>query len=179
VLVLTLVTLLQSVAFGAYGVAVAAAAAETGLPNAAGFVLAFGPIGGLVGGLLIAPGGRRAPAKLVRMLLVAAACYAPMVVLPLPAVAMCLFAAGLVVTPLAATVYLLLSDAAPAELRTEAFAWLSTAVATGSAIGSALAGQVADLAGARPALLIAACAVLAAAAAGAAGRGVLGPIPNG
>ncbi|GAB3420032.1 MFS transporter [Flindersiella endophytica] len=174
VLVLTLVTLLQSIAFGANSVAVAAVAGEGGVPSAAGFVLAFGPVGGLVGGLLIAPGGgRRAPARLVWMLLVAAACYAPMVVLPLPAVAACLFGAGLVVTPLAATCYLLLSDAAPAGLRTEAFAWLSTAVATGSAIGSAVAGQVAELAGARTALLIATGAVLAAAAAGAAGGGVL------
>src|SRR5439155_15600052 len=130
----------------ANSVAVAATAAEVGRPNAAGLVLAFGPVGGLVGGLLITPGGRRAPAKLVRLLLVAGCCYAPMVVLPLPAVAACLFGAGLVVTPLAATCHLLLSDAAPAGLRTEAFAWLSTAVAAGSAIGSALAGPVADLA---------------------------------
>jgi MFS family permease len=173
VVVLTCTTLLQSIVFGANGVAVPASAAAFGAPNTAGLVLASGPIGGLVGGMLIATTGDRLHVRYVRLLLIAAAGYAPMAVLPFPAIALCLFASGMVVTPLAAICYLLLSDATPAQLQTEAFTWLSTAVAAGGAIGAALAGLAADHVGVHPPLALATLATLAAALVGYTGRAVL------
>lgn len=140
-----------------------ASAAASGAPGAAGLVLAAGPIGGLVGGLLIATTGGPRYVRYIRLLLVAAACYAPMAVLPFPAIALCLFAGGLVVTPLAAICYLLLADAVPAQLQTEAFAWLSTAVAAGGRAGAAVAGLAVDHLGVHAPFALAMLAPLAAA----------------
>jgi MFS family permease len=161
--ILTCTTLVQSIIFGANGVTVPAAAAAAGAPNTAGLVLATGPIGGLLGGLLITTSGARPYTRYIRLLLIAAGCYAPMTVLPLPALTLCLFAGGLVVTPLAAICYLLLSDAVPTHNRTEAFTWLSTAVATGGAIGAGLAGLTIDHLGVHPALTMPMIAALAGA----------------
>ncbi|MGH3482138.1 MAG: hypothetical protein ACRDPQ_02770 [Nocardioidaceae bacterium] len=166
--VLTCATLLQSIIFGANGVAVPASASAFGAPNAAGLVLAAGPIGGLVGGVLIATTGGPGYARYIRLLLVTAACYAPMPLVPFPAIALCMFAGGLVVTPLAAICYQLLSDAVPAQMQTEAFAWLSTAVAAGGGVGAALAGLVVDHIGVHAPLALAMLAPLAAALIGVA-----------
>jgi len=131
VLLLAGTTFLHSVMLGTYGVAVTASATAYGRPNAAGLVLATGPVGGLVGGLLISATGDRLPRRYLVLLLITAACYAPLPFVPFPAIAVCLFAGGLAVTPIAAICYLMVSRATPAELRTEAFTWVSTAVAAG------------------------------------------------
>jgi MFS family permease len=58
-----------------------------------------------------------------------------------------LLVAGAAIAPTEATIYAMVDDAAPAGTITEAFAWLATAMAVGSAIGAASAGLLADRAG--------------------------------
>jgi len=58
-----------------------------------------------------------------------------------------LLVAGAAIAPTYATVYAMVDDAAPAGTVTEAFAWLSTAIAVGAAAGAASAGALADQAG--------------------------------
>jgi predicted MFS family arabinose efflux permease len=60
--------------------------------------------------------------------------------------------------------YVLVDRAAPPGHRTEAFTWLSTALAVGGAGGSALAGLAADRLGVVPAVLLPTPAAGAAAA---------------
>ncbi|WP_328334118.1 hypothetical protein OHA70_18330 [Kribbella sp. NBC_00382] len=55
--------------------------------------------------------------------------------------------AGLFLTPIAAACYVLLQRSTDPTNRTEAFAWLSTGQAAGSAAGAALAGLLVDQAG--------------------------------
>ena len=70
--------------------------------------------------------------------------------MPWPAVlAAALFVHGLFIAPTFAATYELIPAAAPARL-TEAFAWMSTAIVGGVALGSALAGSV--VAGGGPAV---------------------------
>jgi hypothetical protein len=56
--------------------------------------------------------------------------------------------AGAAIAPTYATIYAMVEDAAPSGSLTEAFAWLATAAAIGSAAGAAIAGALADGAGA-------------------------------
>jgi MFS family permease len=73
----------------------------------------------------------------------------------LAAMGVSLASAGLFLTPLAAVSYVLMEQAATPAHRTEAFAWLSTGLAVGTAAGSGLAGLLAGWAGPAAALLIA------------------------
>jgi MFS family permease len=79
------------------------------------------------------------------------------------AIGVALTAAGLFVTPIAATSYGLTEKATKPAHRTEAFTWLSTGQAAGNAAGAALAGLLAGSAGAAIALAIPPAAVALAA----------------
>jgi len=63
------------------------------------------------------------------------------------ALAAVLLIAGAAIAPTYAIVYAMVDRVAPEGTVTEAFAWLSTAVAIGAAAGAASAGAVADHAG--------------------------------
>jgi MFS family permease len=63
------------------------------------------------------------------------------------------FLAGLSISPTAIAGYGLVERLVPAGLRTEGFAWLSTSVGVGVAIGAPVAGRLIDTHGARTALL--------------------------
>jgi hypothetical protein len=65
----------------------------------------------------------------------------------LVAIGATLSVAGLFVTPLAATSYMLIEKTTAPDHRTEALAWLSTSQATGNAAGAALAGTLTGSAG--------------------------------
>ncbi|HEX6674822.1 MAG TPA: hypothetical protein VF486_07335 [Actinomycetes bacterium] len=77
----------------------------------------------------------------------------------LPLLAVLLVTAGLWLTPVAATSYLLVERVATARHRTEAFTWLSTALAGGLAAGASLAGALTDRLGPTAALVLPAAAV--------------------
>ena len=149
------------VVFGAVEVGVAAAAA-----GAAGPLLGLWGAGSLVGGIVAARGrGMRLELLLVALAVghLALAGVAGSVVL----LAAVLVIAGATIAPTYATVYALVERVAPAGTVTEAFAWLSTAVAVGAAVGSALAGSVADSPGPAAPFLVAGAAGAAAVAIGA------------
>jgi predicted MFS family arabinose efflux permease len=54
---------------------------------------------------------------------------------------------GLLATPLATSAYLLIQQTTPAERRTEAFAWQSTGLAIGTAVGASAGGALVDRGG--------------------------------
>jgi MFS family permease len=149
------------VVFGAVEVGVAAAAT-----TAAGPLLGLWGAGSLAGGMVAA---RRGHARLEWLLAALAAGH-----LALAAVAGSMFAlaavlvvAGATIAPTYARVYALVERVAPAGTVTEAFAWLSTAVAVGAAVGAALAGSIAESAGPAATFLVAGVAGAAAVAIGA------------
>jgi predicted MFS family arabinose efflux permease len=110
-----------------------------------GWLLACQAVGALAGGLLYTrarPGGRR---RLPLLTLAFAAGYLPLLLLPgvaamAPLTALC----GVALPPLLTVVFLTADEVAPAGTVVEAFAWVATAFAIGSAGGSALAGPLVD-----------------------------------
>lgn len=146
-------TALQGVVFGAAPVGLASFSPKVGL------LLAALTLGGLLGTFL--PNNQ----PYVRLLVGFALALTPVAVISSTAVmAVALAIAGLFLTPLAAATYMLLQQATDASHRTEAFAWLSTGQAAGSAMGAALAGLLVDHAG--TALALALLPVVVALAAG-------------
>jgi MFS family permease len=162
--ILVCCTVLQSLTFGVLPVGLAAVAADAGLPDLAGVLLATLTLGGILGTfwpVAAASAGRYArlgggfAAALVPVAVLAAWPYAG----DLVAIGGILALAGLFLTPMAATSYVLIERATAAAHRTEAFAWLSTGQATGNAAGAALAGILTSSLGAPAALGIVPVAV--------------------
>jgi predicted MFS family arabinose efflux permease len=139
------------VVFGAAEVAVAASAEALGSAAAAGPLLGIWGAGSLAGGLLFARagGGVRGAAGLALVLGVLTAGHLALAAAVGSALALAavLLIAGAGIAPTYATVYAMVDRAAPAGTVTEAFAWLTTAIAIGAAAGAAAAGGVADHAG--------------------------------
>lgn len=148
---LVIVLVAVGVLFGAVEVAVTAAAAALDSTAAAAPLLALWGVGSLAGGVLSARVGGTAPTAAGLALVLGALTAGH---LGLVAAAGSIFAlgavllvAGAAIAPTYATVYAMVDDAAPAGTVTEAFAWLSTAIAVGAAAGAASAGALADQAG--------------------------------
>jgi hypothetical protein len=152
-------TLLQGLIFGALPVGLAAVTAAARLPGLAGVLQAATTVGGLAGtfGLAVSA-SRRGYVHVTFAFAVALAPAAVLATAPsapvLAAVGVSLAAAGLFVTPVAAVSYVLMERAASPAHRTEAFAWLSTGLAVGTAAGSGLAGLLAGWAGPAAALAV-------------------------
>ncbi|MFI5690231.1 MFS transporter [Kribbella sp. NPDC051586] len=152
--VLSTSTLLQSLTYGVLPIALVAAATRSGAPTAAGIVQSTLTLGGVIGGVL------DVSRDYVRLMVWFGCGLVPLSVfaaLGSPAgligLAATLTATGLLATPLATSGYLLIRRATPAECRTEAFAWQSTGLAVGTALGSAIGGTLVDCGG--PALAFA------------------------
>ena len=94
------------------------------------------------------------------------------------ALAAVLFLAGAAIAPTYAAVFALVERAAPAGTVTEAFAWLATAVAVGSAAGAATAGAIAEHAGPAAVFAFAGVAGVCALAATAVALGYRGRVPD-
>jgi hypothetical protein len=139
-------TLLQSMTFGVMPVGLVAVSTRAGAPAAAGIVQAALTFGGVVGTFRTVRDGRY-----LRLMMTFSCCLVPLPFLAsiasyggLVGMGTILAATGLLLTPLAAASYLLVRAATPAERRTEAFAWLSTGQAAGTALGSAIGGALID-----------------------------------
>ena len=164
----TLVLALTAVGFlfGTVEVAVTATAMELAGAGAAAPLLALWGVGSLAGGIAATRfgGGARSTRGLGLLIALLAIAHAALATATtsLAATGALLVAAGATIAPTYATVYAMADRAAPAGTTTEAFTWLGTAIATGSAVGAALAGVVVDHAGPRPALLLAGAAGCAA-----------------
>jgi hypothetical protein len=113
--------------------------------SVSGWLLACQAVGALIGGLLYTrarPGGRR---RLPLFTVGFAVGYLPLMLMPgagwmAPLTALC----GLALPPLLTVAFLTADAVAPAGTVVEAFAWIATAFAIGSAAGSALAGPLVD-----------------------------------
>ncbi|MFF9205653.1 MFS transporter [Streptomyces sp. NPDC014986] len=147
----SLVVLLTSltgvgVAIGTLNVVVVSYAEEHPLPGGAPTLLSLNALGALAGGLLYGAVRRWPvpPARRTLLLAVGLALgYALLCLLPAPPFMACLMLlTGLFLAPLLTVSFVLVGELAPTGTVTEAFAWLVTLVASGSALGSAVVGLV-------------------------------------
>jgi len=156
------------VLFGATEVAITAGTETAGSPYAAGPLLGTWGLGSLLGGVVAARrgGGARTTCGLALLLVILAAGHAVLAVAldRWLLVGLLMAVAGSMIAPVLATAYGLVDRIAPAGTTTEAFAWLGTATAVGTAAGAALAGALAEAGGAGAGFLLAGAAALLAAA---------------
>ena len=154
------------IGFGALEVALPAFAEEQGSrPAAAGVLLAVWSAGSIVGGLVY--GGLHLATPHRRQLPVLVAALAVGTALPLlaggpVAMGVTLFAYGLAIAPFSACNSVLLGEAAPPGTTTEAFAWNSSMIFGGAALGSAVAGVLVERTGSTAGLVVTALAGLLA-----------------
>lgn len=174
-LVLSLVFV--GVVFGTVEVDMVAFAQEQGSGSGAGWLLALVAVGSALSGL--AYGARRWRTPLPRRYLVGllglAVGVTPMLVVPSMALmAPAALLAGVAISPTLIASFGLVDALVLAPQRTEGFTWLVSGLGTGVAVGSALAGAVADAAGARPAFAVAVGGGLLGAVTAYAGRRTVG-----
>ena len=159
--------------FGAVEVALPAyVESRNGQPAQAGILLAVWSVGSIVGGLVY--GGLHLTTPHRRQLPVLVGALAVGGALPLLAggpfaMGLALFLYGLTIAPFSACNSVLLGEAAPPGTTTEAFAWNSSMIFGGAALGSALAGVLVERSGAVAALAVTAAAGLLALAASVSG----------
>jgi predicted MFS family arabinose efflux permease len=151
---------------GGVEVAVAAAMNAADRPAATGPLLALWGVGSLLGGVAAArAGGPRGARGLVLVLLALAGTHAVLAAggeSPL-ALGTLLVVAGVGIAPLFGATSALTGDLALPGTTTEAFAWTTTALAAGVALGAAVTGAIVDADGAGLAFVVAgAFGVLAA-----------------
>jgi predicted MFS family arabinose efflux permease len=148
---LVIVLIAVGMLLGADEVAVTAAAKALSSTTAAAPLFALWGAGSFIGGLLVTRlgGGARRPAGLA--LLLGALTVGHLALIPADesvlALGGVLLLAGAAIAPTEATIYAMVDRAARPGTITEAFAWLATAMAVGGAMGAAVAGILAELAG--------------------------------
>ncbi|HTU96153.1 MAG TPA: MFS transporter [Solirubrobacteraceae bacterium] len=140
-------------------------ATEHHAPAASGLLMAIVSVGGIIGAAVY--GARRwhaAPtSRLLALLAALTVATALAVAAPdLVVLGAALALVGLPLNPSLTTVSLLLDSHVSAASATEAFGWLSTGIASGTGLSSALAGAVSHPGDPRPAFVVAAVAAVAA-----------------
>jgi len=166
-------------AVGSIPVAVTGYAEAAGNRAIAGWLLAAQATGALIGGLLYTRARTAGRTRLPWLTGAFAVGFLPLLATPQPtAMAGLLLISGLALPPVLTAVFLAADRLAPAGTTVEAFAWVFTAFAVGSASGSALDGPL-TAAGIRHGFAFApAAALLAIAAMLLAGRAPRGPEPD-
>jgi hypothetical protein len=147
-------------------VAITAAMSDAGAPGATGPLLALWGAGSLAGGVIAArTGGARRTRDLVLLLLLLAVTHAVLAVGGGSPVALggLLLVAGAGIAPVLGATSAMTGELALPGTATEAFAWTSTALAAGVAIGAAAAGAIIEAGGAGPAFVAAGAAGVVAA----------------
>jgi predicted MFS family arabinose efflux permease len=145
-------------ALGAGEVAIPAFAIEHGDRTASGLLVAAMSVGGVAGGLWLGALDWSAPASARATLLLAlvAAGLSVLAVAPsLLVIALLLVIAGCPLNPAITNIALVVDERAPRHATAQAFGWMSTAVALGASLGSAIAGPIAQHAGSDMAFLLA------------------------
>jgi MFS family permease len=159
---LVLILLGTGAVFGATEVGVTAACKALGSTAAAGPLLGLWGLGSLLGGIAATRlgGSARRAAGLTLLLAALAVGHGAMILTSGSAltIAAVILLAGATIAPTVASIYAMVDKAAPAGTRTEAFSWLLTASSTGAALGAAVAGTLAQNAGAPAAFAFAAAA---------------------
>jgi predicted MFS family arabinose efflux permease len=148
---LVIVLIAVGLLLGADEVAIVAAARALGSATAAAPLLAVWGVGSFAGGLLATRLGGGACTAAGLAVILAALTVGHLALVPaagsIVALAGVLLLAGTAVSPTEATVYAMVDQVASADTMTEAFAWLATAMALGSAVGAAGAGVLVGRAG--------------------------------
>lgn len=178
--VLALVLIGLGGVFGTIEVSMVAFAEEHGHEVATGPLLALHAISSAVAG--IAYGARVWAMPLHRRLQVALALLflgtIPIALAnTIPLMAVAIVVSGLTISPTLITSFALVEALVPRAALTEGFAWLSTSLGAGVAIGLAVAGHVVDATSGHRAFVVAIAASLLAAIAVLAGRRWLSPLP--
>ncbi len=158
------VTVLVGAMFGAIELSIAAALEDAGDRDLAGMFLAIWSAGSLAGGLIAVrwPGHNLERRQIVALVAAAGTAFVLVPAAGAPvALAAVLFAQGVTQAPLMAVGYALVPRLVEGRL-SEAFAWLTSAVVGGIAVGTTLAGAASEHAGAGAGFLIGACAPLVA-----------------
>lgn len=173
---LVAIALALGVYFGAMQISITAYAVGRGTPDLATLLYAASNCTSLLGGW--AYGSRRWAARPARQRFVAAAALTvaclPLTVLDAAGpVVVSLALTGLVVPVLLVLASLLTEAAVPRAVLTQAFTWLNSASAAGSAVAAALAGRAVDSAGAHGGFTVAAAAAVGMTVVAAAGSGPL------
>lgn len=161
------IMLTVGVLVSAVEVAITAAMNHAGTPGATGPMLALWGAGSLVGGVAAArTGGARGARDLALLLLALALTHAVLAAGDGSAVALgaLLLVAGAGIAPVFGAASALISALALPGTTTEAFAWMTTALGAGVAIGAAAAGAIIDADGTALAFVAAGAAGLVAAA---------------
>jgi predicted MFS family arabinose efflux permease len=156
--VLLSLSLLLGASFGAQEVSMPAFAEGHGARAAAGALLAALALGSVLGGVLVAT--RTTSANVVRRLerglLLCGLAVAPLFAADsLVAMGALMLLAGLPIAPTFAAQYVLLDAASTPGAATETFAWNTTAIFGGAALGNALGGVVIAASGYRASLALA------------------------
>jgi predicted MFS family arabinose efflux permease len=166
-------------AIGAVQVIVPAFARDESHPELAGVLLAGWSIASAIGGLTYGARVRAGSLRSVHLWLTLAlpVALAPLlVVASLPAMALLLLPAGLLIAPIIATRNELASEAAPPGTETEALTWPLTALVGGLALGAALGGALIDESGWRAAVVFAVASAALGGLVAAGRRGSLGAV---
>jgi len=161
---------------GAIELAFVAFATEHGLQSQTGIILGAFAVGSALGGLWYGTRGWRAPLGqrfAIALVAYAAGMSAVLAEPGLLVLSASMLIAGAGVSPTLITGYAIAERQAPARRRTEAMAWIGSAILIGAAGGSALAGPIINAGGARSAYLLAACCAFLSALIGLAGLGRL------
>lgn len=154
-------------AFGAFEIGVVGFATRSGVPAAAGVILALASVGSVLG--VLAYGGRSWSLDAGRQFLVLLVLMAGGLVALAPISSLPLFAAAVVLAaapmaPVIAANSVLVVQVAPNERIAEAFTWASTALLAGISAGTAAGGILVERYSPATALFAAAAATLLAAA---------------
>jgi hypothetical protein len=151
--------------FVAVDLATIAFAQQHGAKAAAGPLLALYGLGSAIAGVWYGTRRWRSPLgfRLTAALAATVLGVAPLAFMPgIWPMAAAITVAGLGISATLATSYQVAAAAVPAGQRTEAMSWLTTAAATGTALGAPLAGRLIDSSGAPAGYLFALAAGLAA-----------------
>jgi MFS family permease len=177
---LIMMTVCLGALFVAVDLATIAFAAQHGDKAAAGPLLGLYGLGSAIAGVWYGSRNWRAPhaTRLLTALAATVLGTAPLALMPgIWPMAAAITAAGLGISATLASSYRVAGMAVPAGQRTEAMSWLTTAAATGTAVGAPLAGHLIDRHGAPAGYLFAFAAGLVAVAIAVLRRGVLAPAP--
>ena len=158
---LLLVSACVGAGFGAVEVAMPAFLEEAGRrPGLAGVLLAVWSLGSMAGGLVYGgvhpavPHRRQLPWLVLALALASSLPLAGAPSLQLLVMSLALFAYGVTIAPLGACTSVLLGGAAPVGTVTEAFAWNTSMIFGGAALGAAAAGVLVERSGVVAALAL-------------------------
>jgi MFS family permease len=176
--ILVLAAAITAISFGALEVALTAFAEAEGSRGAVGPLVTLWAIGSVIGGLWYGARAWRVPIekRFVVLMALLGLGSAPLPFAPsIGVMGALLVLTGLALAPLATTEYALVDRLAPAGTSTEAYSWQIVATVMGAAVGSFIAGLLAEEASVEWALATAGIACAAGFVVALAGRRALRP----